>query len=107
MESVSKLFQIVRDPRNGLLSILQLTFVEIISRAHDAPLAPLDENEALKVCQTVEDRMKVRCAGFLEVSGCVYDPACRDWRNPKIKGKVQFLHTGQRETISRSQTSEP
>jgi hypothetical protein len=61
------------------------------------PICPWTESKQSKICQTMEDWMKIRCAGLLEVSGRISVWSSELWgsslSNPTHSwGKVQYLH---------------
>ncbi|KAE9370522.1 hypothetical protein N431DRAFT_492596 [Stipitochalara longipes BDJ] len=92
IDDASKMFQMLRETKDAELSILALALTDesYFEKAITSPLRPWSEGEILSVCQKMEDRMKTRCAGLIEVSGTVteilYEP------DSKANDKVQYLH---------------
>ena len=93
IERTSMIFQITQvDSLDTLLSILNFAFTDpsYIDRPINEVIHPWTTNKISITCQNMEDRMKVRCAGLLEVSGSV--ATLHSIRSPKADRGVQFLH---------------
>lgn len=76
------------------LSILAFAFTDdsYSEQALTLPIRPWKKPEISSACQKMEDRMKVRCAGLIEVSGTVSTTSLLSCICPKADGKVQYLH---------------
>jgi hypothetical protein len=92
IDDASKMFNIMRETSDSELSILAfaLTDESYYERATNGPLRPWTGEEISSVCQKMEDRMKARCAGLIEVSGTVAETLYES--TSKANGKVQYLH---------------
>jgi hypothetical protein len=91
MEKAARMFQVVERALQPLhIFAFALTDDTYAEKSIALPICPWTEGEQFKICQTMEDRIKVRCAGLLEVS----DYNIRSSRNsaPYSWGRVQYLH---------------
>ena len=101
MDDAAKMFKIIRETKNSELSILAfaLTDESYFEKAINSPLRPWNEGEITFACQKMEDRMRTRCAGLIEISGTVtevlYEPTS------KANGKVQYLHRTVRDYLEK------
>jgi hypothetical protein len=92
IDDASKTFEILRQSKDAELSVLALALTDetYFEKAITSPLRPWNEGEILSVCQKMDDRLKTRCAGLIEVSGTVtealYEPGS------KANDKVMYLH---------------
>jgi hypothetical protein len=106
-EKASRIFQIVRASRDQNdqleklgearvpLTLIGLSFADDNdpNLAYTSDIKPLTELQLVVRCNTTEDRLKVRCAGLLEVQG-ILDPDTPDSRLKlaKVDWKVRYLH---------------
>jgi hypothetical protein len=101
MDDAAKMFKIMRETKDSELNILAfaLTDENYFEKAVTSPLRQWNEGEITSTCQKMEDRMKARCAGLIEISGTVtetlYEPTS------KANGKVQYLHRTVREYLEK------
>ena len=92
MDDASKMFKIMQKTSGSELSILAfaLTDESYFEKATNGPTRPWKEEEISSACQKMEDRMKARCAGLIEVSGTITDTLYDS--SSRANGKVQYLH---------------
>jgi hypothetical protein len=91
MEKAARMFQVVQRALQPLnIFAFALTDDTYAEKSITLPICPWTKAEQFKICQTMEDRIKVRCAGLLEVSYYNIQPS----RNsaPYSRGRVQYLH---------------
>jgi hypothetical protein len=94
MEKAAIMFKIIRETSDSQLSILAfaLTDESYSEQAVTSPITPWNAVEISSACQKMEDRMKARCAGLIEVSGTVSTPSLHARISEKADGKVQYVH---------------
>jgi hypothetical protein len=121
-EKSSRIFQIVRAGREQKdditsdgdtlepLSVLSLSFAdESPETAINMPIEKLDRHAIIKRCKYMEDRLKVRCAGLLEVKVVEDDASEKDMsksqKSPfaRVMGKVQYLHRTVRDYLEQEE----
>jgi len=94
MVEASKMFKIVREAADLELSILDfaLTDESYSKKAIKNPINPWNKVEIESACQKMEDRMKSRCAGLIEVSGTIFITRLHAQISERANMKVQYLH---------------
>jgi hypothetical protein len=102
MDDASKMFRIMQVASHSELSILAfaLTDESYHERAISSSIRPWKEEEVLSACQKMEDRLKTRCAGLIEVSGKVTEGQYGSSSN-EANGKVQYLHRTLRDFLEK------
>lgn len=101
MDDAAKMFKIIRETKDSELSTLAfaLTDETYCERAITSPLRPWNEGEISSVCQKMEDRMKARCAGLIEISGTVTEELYES--TSRANGKVKYLHRTVRDYLEK------
>jgi hypothetical protein len=84
----------MRETSDSELGIFEfaLTDESYYEEAVSHPVRPWDAGQIESVCEKMEDRMKARCAGLIEVSGTVMEYRLHGQVSMKAAGKVQYLH---------------
>jgi len=101
LENASRIIQIVRAARQQLRDSAQRPFtvldlslaMEDPKVAIDTEIKPISSSEKGRRCQLMNDRLKVSCAGLLEIQGAE-DRWIDDEKTAgfKVEGRVQYLH---------------
>lgn len=104
VDDASKMFKIMQVTSQSELSILgfALTDETYYEKAISSSVRPWKEDEVLTACQKMQERMRFRCAGLIEVSGRVteglYGPS-----SSEANGKVQYLHRTIKDFLEKSE----
>ncbi len=101
MDDASKIFKIMQTTSDTELSMLALALTDesYFEKATNGLTRPWKDEEISSACQKMEDRIKARCAGLIEVSGTVTDTLYNS--SSRANGKVQYLHRTVKEYLER------
>ena len=91
MVKAARMFQVVESALEPLnIFAFALTDDTYAEKSVNLPICSWTKAEQAKICQTMEDWMKIRCAGLLEVSA-YNGPSHLNYARSSL-GKVQYLH---------------